>query len=84
VSVFALGADMRSRGRCENCDDPLKIVVLKFRWNGTRALWACPNCAMLRAEDQSDLKPLGSRGGSSDVDALQAVQGAPAAPQARA
>ena len=75
---------MPGRGRCENGDDPLGIVALKFRWNGTRTLWACPNCAMLRAADQSELNPLGSRAGSSSVDGLQAGQGAPAAPQAQA
>jgi len=41
---------MANRGRCENCDDPLRIVVLKFRWNGTRTVWACPNCAMMRPD----------------------------------
>ena len=72
---------MPGRGRCENCDDPLKIVALKFRWNGTRTLWTCPNCAMLRAADASDLEPLGSGGGSSSVDGLEAGQDIPARPQ---
>ena len=72
---------MPGRGRCENCDEPLNIVALKFRWNGTRTLWACPNCAMLRAADQSDLKPLGSRDGSSSVDGLEAGQRIPGRPQ---
>lgn len=38
---------MASRGRCENCDDPLSILSLRFKWNGTRTLWGCPNCALV-------------------------------------
>ena len=41
---------MANRGRCENCDDPLRIVVLKFRWSGTSTVWTCPNCAMMRPD----------------------------------
>ena len=75
---------MPGRGRCENCDDPLGIVALKFRWNGTRTLWACPNCAMLRAADQSDLNPLGSRDGSSSVDGLEAGRASRGRPASQA
>jgi len=50
---------MANRGRCANCDDPLQIIVLKFRWNGTSTVWTCPNCAMVRPpiEESSAVRP---------------------------
>ena len=33
---------------CPNCRSPFEIVMVKFRFNGTAMIVACPNCAMAR------------------------------------
>jgi hypothetical protein len=46
VSLSEVQADF-----CPHCRSPLEIVLVKFRFNGTAMVAACPNCAIAHVDE---------------------------------